>query len=419
MSFSKRTIESVPIHGKTVLLRVDYNVPQNEDGSIADDFRIRASLPTIKRLIREKCKIIIISHLGRPDGEKNLKYSLEPAAQRLAELLGRSIRFVDCCIGDKACMAVKQGAPGSITVLENLRFHPGEEANDEDFARQLYLAAGADYFVQDGFGVVHRAHASTEAITHFLPSVAGLLLEKEVDTITDTMEHPKHPVVAVLGGAKVSDKIHVFETMIDIADHIVVGGAMANTFLAYKGVNVGRSKCETDQDEMLSKIYKKAVDKVGLEHIDDFILLPTDVAVTTDINSEQPRQEVDIWQIPADDLAVDIGKNSTKAMIEVVEKAKTVIWNGTLGLAEKPEFAYASIQLARALKARKDSTTSVIGGGDTADFALNWDKDGKSFSHVSTGGGASLDLMTGKKLPGVESLLDARRDIRYTKNKKT
>lgn len=407
MSFFKQTITTVPIEHHTVLLRADYNVPLSKDGVITDDFRIRASLPTIKKLLKDDCKIVIISHLGRPQGIDEA-LSLEPVAQRLAEYLGESVRFVDKTVGDKVRMAIKRAPKRSVIVLENLRFDPREEANDEGFARELAKDSGAQYFVQDGFGVVHRAHASTSAITHFLPSVAGLLLEREYTTITHAMKSPKHPFIAVMGGAKVSDKIGVIKELIPVADTIVIAGAMANTFLAYKGHKMGKSVYEPDEGATLDEIYETARQKVGDSKVDEFILLPVDVAVGKAIDPQEVRRTVDIDAIATDDIALDIGDKTIAEVDKRVSNAKTVIWNGTLGYAELPNFAHASARLALTLATHSD-ITSIIGGGDTADFVLHWDAGkGDSFTHVSTGGGASLELMAGKKLPGIESLLDAR-----------
>lgn len=406
MSFFKQTINTVPLHGQTVLVRADYNVPLESDGSIADDFRIRASLPTVKKLLKDGCKVVIISHLGRPEG-RDEKLSLEPVAQRLAEYLGEPVRFVPQTVGDRVRMAIKKAPKRSVTVLENLRFDPREEANDEAFARELAKDSGARYFVQDGFGVVHRAHASTSAITLFLPSVAGLLLEREYTTITQAMKSPKHPLVAVMGGAKVADKIGVIKELIDVADTIVITGAMANTFLAYKGLAMGKSKYDPNDSAILDEIYTDARAKVGDDRVDDFILLPTDLAVGATLNEDEPRRIVTANAVGADDIALDIGDMTIERIVSLVEKAKTVIWNGTLGYAEVPNFAHASARLALTL-ATHPEITSIIGGGDTADFVLHWDaRKGDSFTHVSTGGGASLELMAGEKLPGIESLLDA------------
>lgn len=405
--FSKKTIRDVPIRGKTVLVRADFNVPLTRDGQVADDFRIRSSVPTIRALLKEGCRVIIISHLGRPDGQRNMAFSLEPAAQRLAELLGQNVRFIDQCAGPKVHMAIKRAPRASVTVLENLRFHSEEEANNEEFAHQLAKQTHADYFVQDGFGVVHRAHASTDAITRFLPSVAGLLLEREVTTITEAMRTREHPLVAVLGGAKVSDKIPVIRALIPIADTIILAGAMANTFLAHQHVRLGKSKVEAGQDEIIDEIYKLAEEKVGKAHVKDFLVLPTDLGVGTSIELAATRRDVSVHAVTSEMLALDIGPKSVEKMLEKVRGAKTIIWNGTLGMCEVPAFREASVRLATAL-VRKDAPRSLIGGGDTADFVINWDeRKGDSFPYISTGGGASLELMSGTKLPGVETLLDA------------
>lgn len=401
-------MRDVPLDGKTVLVRADYNVPQNADGSIANDFRIKSSLPTIKKLLERRCKVVIISHLGRPEG-REAKYSLEIVAERLAELLDSPVEFVDDCVGDLVKMRVKRAAANSVTLLENLRFYKEEEANDYNFARRLARDSGAQYFVQDGFGVVHRAHASTSAITQLLPSVAGLLLEKEVTMILGAMQRPKRPLLAVLGGAKVSDKIGVIDALIDVADQIIIGGAMANTFLAADGISVGKSKVETDQFDMVKKIQKHVIDKVGANAARNYMILPSDVAVSGTISEKSRRRVVAVDAIADDDLALDIGDKTIERFARAVTRAQTVIWNGTMGMAEINAFAHGSARLALEI-AEHPEVTSIIGGGDTADFVLNWDaRGGGSFSHVSTGGGASLELMAGDKLPGIEALLDARR----------
>jgi len=407
MSFFKRTVRDIPVENQTVLVRADYNVPQKNSGVIDDDLRIRASLPTLEYLISKHAKVVIISHLGRPEG-KEAKYSLKPIAARLSELLGKPVIFVEDCIGDKVVQAVKKAPKNSVILLENLRYYAEEEANDEAFAGKIAKSTGARYFVQDGFGVVHRAHASTDAITHFIPSVAGLLLEREYVTITAAMEKPQRPLVAVMGGAKVSDKITVIERLVDIADKIIIGGAMSNTFLKYKGHHMGSSKVEDGQEKVLDSIYLAAHEKLD-SSIDDFIILPTDVAIASKISDTATRENEKLGNLHPKDIALDIGDASIERMVEEVAQAKTVIWNGTLGYAELPEFAHGSARLALAL-ATQPQTTSIIGGGDTADFVLKWDgRGGESFTHISTGGGASLELMAGKKLPGIESLLDAPR----------
>ena len=389
MGFFKKTVRDVPL----------------KDGQVSDDLRIRASIPTLQYLLDQGCSLVLMSHLGRPEGH-DLKYSLEPTAVRLGELLQKEVIFVDDIVGDAALQAVKKAPQGSIVMLQNLRFDTREEEDDEEFARGLARVAQADYFVQDGFGVVHRAHASTHAITMQLPSVSGLLLEKEYVTITEAMENPKRPFVSVLGGAKVSDKVKVVERFVKLADSVLIGGAMANTFLAYKGINVGKSKVESDQKEVLDGVYAAAREKVG-DAVDKFVVLPTDVAVAKEVSEAAARDERSVDDIKEDELALDIGPQTIEVFCSIVENAGTVIWNGPLGLSELTNFSHGSARMALSL-ATHPKVTSIVGGGDTADFVLKWDtKKGGSFTHVSTGGGASLDLMAGNKLPGVEALLDA------------
>lgn len=405
MAFYKRTVKDIPVDGKTILVRADYNVPLAKDGTISDDLRIRASLPTIQYLLDRHCTVVIMSHLGRPEG-RDPKQSLEVVAARLEEHLGKPVIFVPDSKGDVVAQAVKKAPKGSVLLLENLRYYPLEEANDDGFARAIAKSTGARYFVQDGFGVVHRAHASTDAITRYIPGVAGLLLEKEVATITKTMEAPKRPLVAVLGGAKISDKITVVQRFVELADTVIIGGAMANTFLQYKGKPIGASKAEDGQQKVLDDIYWTAGEKTDGK-VDELIILPTDVAVAKKVDASEARRVVSADNVAEDDIILDIGDDAIERMVNTLDGAGTVVWNGTLGYAELPEFAHGSARLALAL-ATSPTTTSVIGGGDTADFVLKWDgSGGESFTHVSTGGGASLELMAGKKLPGVECLLDA------------
>ncbi len=406
-SFNKRTVRDVPLRGKTVLVRADYNVPLSSDGSIADDFRIRSSLPTLKYLLDQDCRVIVCSHLGRPDGKVDEKFTLEPVAERLGSLLRQHIAFVPECVGDQVHQAAKRLRPGQILLLENLRYHAGEEANDEQFARALAEDSAAEYFIQDGFGVVHRAHASTDAVTHFLPSVAGLLLEKEASTITQAMSHPERPMVAILGGAKISDKIGVIERFVAIADKIIIGGAMANTFLKYRGFSIGSSLHEDGLENIMHKIYDAAEQKVGRDELDDFLVLPRDVVVAKRVDPSERRVTVDVKDVEDDEMILDIGHDSIMAAVELLKTAKTAVWNGTLGYAELPQFSHGSARVALAL-ASQPETLSIIGGGDTADFVLNWDAaGGDSFTHVSTGGGASLELMAGEPMPGIDALLDA------------
>ncbi len=407
--FPKKTIKDLPLDGKTVLMRADYNVPLTKDGDIADDYRITQSLPTIQYLLKQKCKIVICSHLGRPDGKASAALSLRPAADRLQQLLDHPVTFISASIGDMVGVQTKKMRSGQIIMLENLRFHDAEEANDAAFAQQLARDSHAQYLVQDAFGVVHRAHASTSAITHFLPSVAGFLLQKEFSVIAEAMHAPKRPLVAVLGGAKVSDKTKVIERFIDIADRIIIGGAMANNFLKHKGYNIGKSKHEDDLEGIIEKIYDKAAKKVGPKgSVDDFIILPSDVAVTTEIDAAQRRYTVDVNDVASDEYMLDIGPATIEIACEQLRQAGTVIWNGPLGLTEMPQYSYGSARVALQLAQQKDRTNTIIGGGDTADFILDWDgAKGNSFSHISTGGGASLELMAGDPMPGIDALLDA------------
>ena len=407
MNFSKQTVRDIDVDRQVVLVRVDYNVPLKKDGSIDDDLRIRASLPTIKYLIERQCKLVLMSHLGRPEG-RDQSQSLAPVAARLSELLGQSVKFIDDCIGDKVYQTVKHAPCGSVILLENLRYYPQEEADDMEFAKNIAKSTGANLFVQDGFGAAHRAHASTHAITQFLPSFAGLLLEKEVTMINRSMELPARPFVAIIGGAKISDKIDLIKRFIDKADKILIGGAMANTFLKFKRYDMGKSLVESDQDEILREIYDLAAAKVGLENVDDFLVLPKDLAVSTSIDDpNQIRREVSVDKIADDEMALDIGTQAIDQFCDIISTAKTIVWNGPMGIAEKEVFSIGSARIALAIAANNESV-SIVGGGDTADFVLKWSGgDESSFTHISTGGGASMELMSGKKLPGVESLLDA------------
>ena len=407
MNFSKQTVRDIDVDRQVVLVRVDYNVPLKKDGSIDDDLRIRASLPTIKYLIERQCKLVLMSHLGRPEGRDQFQ-SLAPVAARLSELLGQSVKFIDDCIGDKVYQTVKHAPCGSVILLENLRYYPQEEADDMEFAKNIAKSTGANLFVQDGFGAAHRAHASTHAITQFLPSFAGLLLEKEVTMINRSMELPARPFVAIIGGAKISDKIDLIKRFIDKADKILIGGAMANTFLKFKRYDMGKSLVELGQDEILREIYDLAAAKVGPENVDDFLILPKDLAVSTSIDDpDQIRREVSVDKIADDEMALDIGTQAIDQFCDIISTAKTIVWNGPMGIAEKEVFSIGSARIALAIAANNESV-SIVGGGDTADFVLKWSGgDESSFTHISTGGGASMELMSGKKLPGVESLLDA------------
>ncbi len=398
MPFTKQTIRDIDLQGKSVLLRADYNVPLSEGGAITSDYRIRQSVPTIKYLLEHGAKrIAILSHLGRPEpGNPDPHLSLQPVAATLAELLDEPVEFVSDCLAQPAW-------EGRVALLENLRFCAEEEANDDVFASKL--ARGHDLFVQDGFGVVHRAHASTEAVTAHLPSVAGLLLEKEVTTLTEALEHPQAPFIAILGGAKVSDKIELIERFIDIADRIIIGGALANAFLQHFGYPIGKSKVESDQEATVKRVVDKAQAKVGSgRSLDDFLWLPTHgVAVASEVTPDAKRRDIPSADISESDYILDIQIPSS--LLDEVRAARTIIWNGSVGMTEFTEFSQGSRQLAEAIS--QSDATSIIGGGDTAAFIESWDEPGSGkFTHISTGGGASLELMAGKVLPGVAALLD-------------
>lgn len=424
--FTKKTIRDIDLNGKTVLMRADYNVPI-ENAKITDDYRIEQSLPTIRFLLEKGVRLIICSHLGRPEGKPNAAESLFPVAKRLGELLGGTIvTFASNCIGPEAEKATKALQPGHVLLLENLRFHREEEADDEGFARQL--ASLAEVFVQDGFAVVHRKHASTDAITRFLPAVAGFLLEKEVDTITEVMQNPKRPLMAVIGGAKISDKIDIIHKFIEIADIVAIGGAMANTFLAAKGIRVAKSLVETDDFEVARDILRKAEDKAKQTHF--VFYLPQDGVVAHKIDKALPTRIVD-WsahiiadienypkrppheasQIKDDEMILDIGPFSGSFIAGAMQLANTVIWNGAMGVTETaglqgPIGPYAhgtELVVESILGQFGHRPFSLVGGGDTVGFV---EQRGlvQAFDHVSTGGGASLELMAGRSLPGVDAL---------------
>lgn len=397
--FTKKAIRDIDLRGKKVLLRTDYNVPV-EDGKITDDYRIQKSLPTIQYLLDQKATLIICSHLGRPKGVDK-KLSLEPVAERLGHLLKKPVQFAHDCVGEKVTETAGKLGSGEILLLENLRFHSEEEANDDGFAKQLASLAGeGGVFVQDGFGVVHRAHASTVAVTKHLPSVAGLLLETEVDTITDVMEKPDKPLLAIVGGAKIADKIDVLNRLIEIADSIAIGGAMANTFLAAQGVDVGDSLYDKDQLEEAKTIIKKAGDK------NTNFVIPTDGVVATEAASDVKTRVVEFssGSLEPDEKILDIGPASATRIAGLVPKAHSVVWNGTMGVTEEKAFTAGTDTVIKALLGEHGhKPKTLVGGGDTSGYLENRHLVG-DFFHVSTGGGASLDLMSGRPLPGVEAL---------------
>jgi 3-phosphoglycerate kinase len=431
VSFKKQTIRDVPLRAKKVLLRADYNVPLNDDGTIASDYRIVQSLETIKFLLEQSVKLVIVSHLGRPDGKENPKYSLAQVAKRLSELLGQPVKFAEDCVGREAQDLKDNLKPKEVLLLENLRFHDEEENNNREFAEKL--ADGMDLFVQDGFGVVHRAHASTDAVTQFLPGVSGLLLEREVGIITTAMEDPQRPLMAIIGGAKISDKIELINKFIEVADFVAVGGAMATTFLKALGHDVGNSLVENDKIDVARDIIEKAKAKERAENFTFYI--PQDGVVTKKIDSNTSVRIVD-WashtyadvssypKIPGpqshtvakDEMIVDIGPASSHYIAGALHAVKTVIWNGTMGITETaglagghPPFGHGTRVIYEALTSDPGSKPySVIGGGETAAYVMDQPtpKSVHAIDHVSTGGGAGLELMAGKKLPGVEALKD-------------
>lgn len=393
--FNKKTIRDLDFRGKTVLLRADYNVPL-ENGKITDDYRIRKSAETVHNLLKQKAKVVIISHLGRPGGERKEEFSLAPVAERLCDILGVQVEFCPTTIGDGAIQAAKKLRPGGVVLLENLRFHPEEKKNDQGFARQL--AELADYFVQDGFGVVHRAHASTDQITRFLPSVAGLLIENEVTTIRKAIEEPKKPLVTVVGGSKISDKIELIDRLLKASDTMVIGGAMANTFLAAHGYEVGESKYDEEELPTAREIMEHAeLSKTRL------VLPIIDVAVGTEFSEESDRHEVATDEVGPEDLILDIGSKTLVEVKKELETAGTIIWNGPVGVMELEKFKTGTEEIAKLIAKKK--LRCIVGGGDTAGFIHQLGLIDQ-FTHVSTGGGAALELMAGKKLPGVEALMD-------------
>lgn len=387
-----KTLDSLDLTDKTVLLRVDYNVPLH-DGVVGDPLRIKASIPTITQLFEYNCRVVLVSHLGRPDGKVVPELSLKPVAAKLSELLDKPVAFAEDCVGTPATDAVSVLQPGEIVLLENLRFHAEEEANDGEFAHQLSTLA--DVYVDDAFAVTHRAHASTVGITEYLPSAAGLLVQSEVEHIVGALKNPTKPLIAIIGGAKVSTKIDVLTNFIKHVDRLVIAGAMANTFLAADGVNVGKSLQEPDDYKLALKIAAQAK-KAGVE-----LVLPEDVIVAKDPAVDEPGQLVEVNQVAKDDWIVDIGPRTLANIMNPVEFRGTVIWNGPLGVTEVPAFAHNSLMLADNII--ESGCISIIGGGDTAAFV---DEAGlhDKFTLVSTGGGASLELMAGRALPGLVAL---------------
>ncbi len=390
---AKRTVEQADVAGKRVLVRVDFNVPL-QDGEISDDTRIRAALPTIRYLIDRDALVILVSHLGRPNGKPDQQYSLAPVARRLSQLLGRGVATTDAVVGPRAVAAVETLSPGDVLLLENVRFEPGEEQNDPRLGRDL--AALADLFVNDAFGAAHRAHASTVAIADYLPSYAGLLLQREVEELSRLLREPKRPFVAILGGAKVSDKLAVVGNLLGLADALLIGGGMANTFLLAQGIEIGESLAERervgDAKQMLTDAAAKGID----------IFLPVDAVVAAGI--DEAGQVVNIADVAADQAIFDIGPATVAAFTRSIGAAATIFWNGPMGVFERPPFAAGTRGVAQAV-ANADAY-SVIGGGDSV-AAVEQAGLSSQIGHVSTGGGASLELLEGNELPGIAAIANA------------
>jgi phosphoglycerate kinase len=391
----KKTLKDMDFKGKKVLVRVDFNVPL-KDGVVGDKTRIKAALPTIEYLIKEGAKVLLISHLGRPGGEPKNDLRMDPVAKELANLLNKEVKKVDDCIGKDVKKAVGSLENGEVLLLENSRFHAGEKKNDPEFAKEL--ASLADLYVNDAFGAAHRAHATTVGVTEYLPAASGFLMQRELNALGEVMENPESPFVAIMGGAKVSDKIDVIKNLINKVDKLIVAGGIANTFLLAKGYEVGDSLVEADKVDLAKELMVEAEEK-GVE-----IVLPIDVVIADDFSNDANTQTVAADEIPAGWQVLDCGgPKSLENYKKIIKTAKTVIWNGPLGVFEMEKFAHGTVELAKALA--ESNAHSVIGGGDSA-AAINQAGVADKMSHISTGGGASLMFFEGKELPGVAALDD-------------
>lgn len=392
---NKKTIEDIDVKGKRVLVRVDFNVPLDKEQNITDDTRIRAALPTIKYLLDHQAKVILMSHLGRPKGEFDPKYSLAPVAVRLGELLNTKVTMAKDVIGESAKEAVNALKEGEVVLLENVRFHKEETKNDLEFAKAL--ASFGEIYVNDAFGTAHRAHASTEGVARFLPAVAGYLIKKELDVMGKALSNPERPFVAILGGAKVSDKIGVIENLIEKVDTLIIGGGMAYTFFKARGYEIGSSLLEEDKVDLARSLEEKAKAK-GIK-----FLLPIDNVVAKEFKADAEHKVVPSEEIPAGWQGLDIGPKTRELFGEEIKKAKTVVWNGPMGVFEMPAFAKGTEAIARYMS--ECEGTTIIGGGDSA-AAVEQLGYADKMTHISTGGGASLEFLEGKELPGVAALND-------------
>jgi phosphoglycerate kinase len=389
-SFSKKTVRDIDVKGRRVLLRVDYNVPTDDQGNISDDSRIRASLPTINYLLEHGASVIICSHFGRPKGKVVESMRLAPEAIRLAEIIGKPVTALKDCIGPQVEQAVSKMKPGDVVMLENLRFHNEEEANDANFARAL--AKLADIYVDDAFGASHRAHASVAGVARYIPAVAGFLMEKEISILGNLLEKPARPFIALLGGAKVSDKVGVIDNLLEKVDALLIGGGMAANFLKALGINPGASAVEEDRLDYIKKTLEKAK-KRGVK-----VILPTDAIICQKIESGAPYRIVPVKAIPVGWLIADIGPDSSQLFAKEIKRSKTVFWNGPLGVFEIGAFAGGTHAIVKAIA--ESQAVSVVGGGSSAEAVEKMGM-AQKFTHVSTGGGASLELLEGKELPGV------------------
>jgi 3-phosphoglycerate kinase len=396
MKMNKKTIRDIDLKNKKVFLRCDFNVPLDENRNIVDKTRIVAAIPTIKYLLENNCAIILCSHLGRPKGEVKPELSLAPVAKELSNQLGLEVKMAKDVIGESAKKMAQELQPGEVMLLENVRFHREETDNDPEFAKEL--ASMAEIYVNDAFGAAHRAHASTAGIATYLPAVSGFLIEKEINFLKNTVENPERPFVAIIGGAKVSDKIGVIDSLLEKVDVLLIGGGMSYTFFKAQGYNIGNSLCEEDKCDLALELLQKAKDR-GVK-----MLLPVDTKIGKDFSETTESKVVSIDEIPDNWQGMDIGTKTIEIYTEELQKAKTVMWNGPVGVAEFEQFAVGTNTIAKVLSELKDATT-IIGGGDSAAATVKAGLADK-MTHISTGGGASLEFLEGRKLPGIEVLMD-------------